>query len=219
AALIAQEEKKLARIRQLTEDVNRLEQLKEGAAAKARQVIAGLRAQGLSAEAMKSNAEYVKCQAAFNDFSSTLTEKSGHITELEGEVKQISETTASHKLQLQQLLRELEKVREEASATVADVITSKEEQDIADMLSGISMDGTAKELQEMRDLRQQMKAGARVSRELAGTDTKRQEAEFMEYARTNVGNAEFEKLIGFAQATDAGTPEARTDKPSQVPES
>ncbi|MGH7132957.1 MAG: hypothetical protein ACREJO_13535, partial [Phycisphaerales bacterium] len=46
AALIAQEEKKLARIRQLTEDVNRLEQLKEGAAAKARQVIAGLRAQG-----------------------------------------------------------------------------------------------------------------------------------------------------------------------------
>ena len=97
---------------------------------------------------------------------------------------------------------------------------AKEEQDINDMLSGISMDGSAKELQEMRDMRQQMKAGARISREMAGTDTKRQEAEFMEYARSNVGNAEFEKLIGLAQATDAGTTPARTaDKPTQVPES
>jgi phage shock protein A len=103
---------------------------------------------------------------------------------------------------------------------VADVITAKEEQDINDMLSGISMDGSAKELQEMRDMRQQMKAGARISREMAGTDTKRQEAEFMEYARSNTGNAEFEKLIGLAQATDAGTSESHTpDKPSRVSES
>ena len=86
------------------------------------------------------------------------------------------------------------------------------------MLSGISMDGTAKELQEMRDLRQQVKAGARVSRELAGTDTKRQEADFLEYARTNVGNAEFEKLIGLAGAAESATPEPTRDKRSQVPE-
>lgn len=222
AALIAQEEKKLNRIKQLTEDVTRLEQLKEGAAAKARQIVAKLKASGASAEAIKTNTDYLQCQAAFNDFSSTLAEKNGHIVEIESELKQIGETTANHKVQLQQLLREIEKIREEASATVADVITSKEEQSIADMLSGISMDGTAKELQEMRELRQQVKAGARVSRELAGTDTKRQEADFLEYARTNVGNAEFEKLIGLAGAAEAvasNEPETKRDKRSQLPES
>lgn len=218
AALIAQEEKKLNRARQLTDDVTRLEQLKEGAAAKARQIVAKLKAQGASPEAIKADAEYAKCQAAFTDFTSTLAEKNAHIVELEGELKQIGETTANHKVQLQQLLREIDKIREEASATVADVITSKEEADIADMLSGISMDGTAKELQEMRDLRHQVKAGARVSRELAGTDTKRQEADFLEYARTNVGNAEFEKLIGLAGAAETVAPETTRDKRSQVPE-
>ncbi len=55
----------------------------------------------------------------------------------------------------------------------------------------------------MRDLRQQQKAQARVSRELAGTDTKRQEAEFLEYARKGVATDEFDKLIGLAGEADA----------------
>ena len=94
------------------------------------------------------------------------------------------------------------------------MITAKEEEELADMITGISQDRTAKELQELRDLRQKTKARARVARELAGTDTKRQEAEFMEYARKSASNAEFEELIGLAEATDqreqgGEAPEAR----------
>ena len=55
----------------------------------------------------------------------------------------------------------------------------------------------------MRDPRQQQKAQARVSREMAGTDTKRQEAEFLEYARKGVATDEFDKLIGLAGQADA----------------
>ena len=58
--------------------------------------------------------------------------------------------------------------------------TAEEEKEIADTISGIAQDGTAKELQQMRELRQQIKAEARISRELAGTDTRAQEAEFLE---------------------------------------
>lgn len=71
------------------------------------------------------------------------------------------------------------------------------------MISGISQDTTSRELQDLRDLRQQQKAKARVSRELAGTDTKRQEAEFLEYARQNVATDEFDTLIGLAREADA----------------
>ena len=44
-------------------------------------------------------------------------------------------------------------------------------------------------LSDLRDLRQEMKAEARISKELAGLDTKQSEAEFLEYARTNVASS------------------------------
>ncbi len=214
AAMIAQEEKKLARVKQLTEEVNRLEQLKEGAAAKAKTVVNQLKAQGLGMEQIKSNEDYMRCLAAFNDFSSTLAEKNEHIAELEGDVQDIGTNIAGHKVQLQSLQREIEKLKEEAAATVADMITAQEEEQIADMLTGISNDSSAKELQEMRDLRQEQKAKARVSREMAGTDHKLMENEFIEYARAGSATDEFDQLIGLAAESDE--PDKSAESEAQV---
>lgn len=221
ARMITQEETKLAKLRALTEEVNRLEKLKEGAAAKAKMVVAQLKGQGVGMEQIKANEEYLKCLAAFNDFNSTLAEKQDHIAELERDVQEIGTNVRNHKVQLQQLLREIDKIKEEASATVADVITAKEEEQIADLLSGISDDRTSKELEEMRDVRAQTKAQARVSREMAGTDTAAQEREFLEYARTGVSTDEFDQLIGLAGESEAA-PEsaapARRESDVKLPE-
>jgi hypothetical protein len=205
AQMIAQEEKKLATVKTLSEETKRLEQLKEGAAAKAKSVVDKLKGQGISMEEIKKNEEYLKCLGAFNDFSATLKEKYDRIAELENDIKQLQGNLGNHKVQMQQLLRDLEKLKEEAAATVADVITAKEEEEISNILAGISEDRSSKELQDMRDLRQESKAKARVSRELAGTDTKRQEAEFLDYASKSASSDEFDKLIGLA---------AEADKPS-----
>jgi predicted nucleic acid-binding Zn-ribbon protein len=215
AAMIAQQEKKLAGIKKLSDEVGNLERLKEGAAAKAKIVVDRLKGQGVSQEQIKNNEEYTKCLAAFNDFTTTLAEKNARIAELESDVKQLGDNIGGHKVQLQQLLREIDKLKEEASATVADMITAKEEEEIANMISGISDAGHAKELQDMRDLRQQQKAQARVSREMAGTDTKRQEAEFLEYARKGVATDEFDKLIGLAGQADAAA-QADGEREEQV---
>ncbi len=210
AQMIAQEEKKLATVRTLSEETKRLEQLKEGAAGKAKSVVDKLKGQGVSMEEIKKDQEYLKCLGAFNDFSTTLKEKYDRIAELEGDIKQLQGNLGNHKVQMQQLLRDLEKLKEEAAATVADVITAKEEEEIANILAGISEDRSSKELQDMRDLRQEQKAKARVSRELAGTDTKRQEAEFLDYANKTASSEEFDKLIGLAAEADksAAKPEA-----------
>ncbi len=209
--MIAQQEKKAARVRALSDEVNKLEQLKQGAAAKARIVVDKLKAQGASMETIKQDGEYLRCMTAFNDFTSTTEEKSAHITDLEGEVDELGNSINGHKVQLQQLLREIDKLKTESSEAVADMITSREEQEIADMISGISKDRTSQELTELRDLRQEQKAQSRIAREMAGTDTLQQEAEFLDYARTSTATDEFDKLIGLAGTTD------RTQEPAEAP--
>ncbi|MCA9211764.1 MAG: hypothetical protein KDB27_01770 [Planctomycetales bacterium] len=213
-AMIAQEEKKKAALKRLTEEVEKLRKLRDGAAAMARKVVE--RHNG-NTEGVKSDPEYQKCQAAFKDFSSTLSEKETHCAELEADIDGFEQNIAGHKTQLQSLLREIEKIRTEKHETVAEMLTAKEEREIADMLSGISKDRTNEELQELRDIRDQAKATARVSREMAGVDAQRSEAEFLEYAAAAESDSEFDALIGLAkEQADTSTPEA-ADK-TRIPE-
>ena len=216
ASLVAQEEKKIQQISRLTEDVQRLERLKTGAAAKAKQRITALQAQGKTAAKVQSDEEYRKCQAAYRDFSSTLAEKQDRIEELERDVQSGSTRIADHKVQLQSLLREVEKVKTEAADTVADMITAKEEKELADLVTGLSTDGANAELQRMRDLRSEVRAEARVAKEMAGTDTRAQEAEFLEFARHSGFDDEFDKLVGLAEEKDRAAAPAETEPPERA---
>jgi phage shock protein A len=214
-AMIAQEEKKKSALKRITEEVTKIRKLREGAAAMARKVVE--RHNG-DTEAVKSDPDYVKCQAAFQDFSSTLEEKEERCKELEVEINELDSNVKGHKTQLESLLREIEKVKQEKHATVAELITAKEEKEIADMISGISKDRTAEELQELRDIRDQAKATARVSREMADTDVQRSEAEFLEYASKNSSDDEFDKLIGLAKEAADSSGGEQADK-TRIPES
>ena len=214
ATLIAQQEKKMAKVKALTQDVRKLENLKAGALAMAKQTVAKLQGEGKTKEEVHADPEYKKCLTAYNDFAATLIEKQDHIKDLEGDIGEYDGSIANHKINLQQLQRDIEKLKSEAADAVADVITSKEERDLADMLNGISKDSMGKELQDMRDLRHEMRAEARISREMAGTDTKVQEAEFLEYARSNTATDEFDSLLGMAEGTEGA--ETAASEPEQL---
>ena len=214
ATLIAQQEKKMAKVKSLTEEVQKLENLKAGALAMAKQTVAKLQGEGKTKEEVHAAADYKKCLTAYNDFSATLTEKQDHIKDLENDIGEYDGSIANHKINLQQLQRDIEKLKSEAADAVADVITAKEERDLSDMLNGISKDGMAKELQDMRDLRHEMRAEARVSREMAGTDSKQQEAQFLEYARSNTASDEFDSLLGMAEGTEGA--ETSASEPEEV---
>lgn len=203
AGLIAQQENKIARVKTLSDEVANLERLKAGALAKARQTVEQLTKAAKGKEEIHANEDYMKCLAAYNDFSSTLSEKQDHIAELERDIAGYAKSIGEHKVQLQQLLRDVEKIKAESADAVADVITAKQERDLADMVSGIAQDGSAEELQRLRQMRQELKAEARISKEVAGTDTKVQEAEFLEYARKTAASAEFDALVGLADKTEA----------------
>ena len=214
ATLIAQQEKKMAKVKSLTEEVQKLENLKAGALAMAKQTVAKLQGEGKTKEEVHADPEYKKCLTAYNDFAATLTEKQDHIKDLENDIGEYDGSIANHKINLQQLQRDIEKLKSEAADAVADVITSKEERDLADMLNGISKDGMGKELEDMRNLRHEMRAEARVSREMAGTESKVQEAKFLEYARSNTGTDVFDSLLGMAEGTEGA--ETAASEPEQL---
>ncbi|MFH1038174.1 MAG: hypothetical protein V1789_05835 [PVC group bacterium] len=214
AGLIAQQEGKMAKVKKLTEEIERLERLKAGALAKGKERVAAIIGQGQDRSAAQGDEEYQKCLSAYNDFTSTLAEKQARIEELENDIKTYGDRIKEHKIQLQGLLRDLEKIRSEAADTVADMITGKQEKEIADTLAGIAHDGTAEELQRMRQLREEVKAEARISKELAGTDTRAQENEFLEYARKTSSNAEFDALVGLGEAPE----EKAADRGEETPE-
>ena len=219
--LIALVEQKRSTVKNLTDEIERLEELKAGAIAKAQQTAAQLQGEGLSQEEIKVHAEYTRCVTAYQDFNSNLTEKTGQITEFENEIESAQADIESHKLQIISLHRDLDKIKSEQSEAVADLITAREQEEIADMLSGISMDGTSAELSRMREIREKAKARSVVAQELAGTDSKSEEEEFLTAARSSATNDEFDSLIFGAQQTDAKpeteTPKKTTDSDSELP--
>ena len=219
--LIALVEQKRSTVKSLTDEVERLEELKSGAIAKAQQTAAQLQGEGLSQEEIKVHGEYTRCVTAYQDFNSNLVEKTGRITELENEIEGAQADIESHKLQITSLHRDLDKIKSEQSEAVADLITAREQEEIADMLSGISMDGTSAELTRMREIREKAKARSTVAQELAGTDSKSEEEEFLTAARSSATNDEFDALIFGAQQTDAKpeteTRKKATDSDSELP--
>ena len=217
--LMALLKQKQVSVQELTQEVTRLEDLKKGALAKAKQVANDLQSQGVSPEEIKTDVDYTKCVAAYNDFSSTLTEKEARIGELEEDIQRAQQDIDGHKVQLETLTRDLKKIQEEQSEAVADLISARETEEIADMLSGISKDGTNQELVRMREVRQKAKSRAEISQELAGTDANSQENEFLEAARSSETSDEFDALIFGAEQSDSveTTTTKNTDADSELP--
>ena len=212
--MIAQEEKKKSALKRITGEVEKLTKLRDGAAAMARKLV---EKHNGDTDSVRNDPDYIKCQSAFKDFSSSLREKEQHAIELEEDIRGFDKNIAGHKTQLQGLLREIDKLKAEKHETVAELLTSKEEKEISDMLAGISQDRTSEELQELRDIRDNAKATARISREIAGVDAKRSEEEFLAYANQSTSDSEFDALIGLTKETRESA-ESEPGQRTQIPE-
>ena len=70
AGLIAQHDGKAQKVKSLTGEVNRFEDLKAGALAKAKQTVKDLQSSGKTMDVIHSDEDYLRCQSAYNDFSS-----------------------------------------------------------------------------------------------------------------------------------------------------
>ena len=191
AGLMAQRENRVIKLADITKDVERLERMKAGALAKAKKTID----QSKNPDNLRDE-NYKKCLAAFNDFSSTLKSKQTRISELEGDIEESNDRIDDHKKRLIILRDEIDELRDESKEAVADIITTQQEKDLNDTLAGIAQDGTARELQRLRQIRQEIQTNAKISKELSGENANANELEFLKYANETTRNNEFDLLLG-----------------------
>lgn len=138
-ALVRQKEKSLEH---LAANINELQKTKAAAIAKTKTIAAELQKAETPDEEIKQHPDYVRCVTASNALDSTLKKKNTRVAKLKKEIERAQEDIESHKLQLTTLHRDLDNIATELSEVVADYSTERKQEEITDLLSGISIDST-----------------------------------------------------------------------------
>ena len=129
-----------------TSDITELKKMKAAAIEKTKTVAAELQKAGTPDEEIERHPDYVRCVNASNNLDSTLEKKNTYIAKLKTKIKRAQGDIESHKLQLTALHRDMDNMATELSEVIADYATEREQEEIAALLSGISIDGTSAEL-------------------------------------------------------------------------
>jgi chromosome segregation ATPase len=198
-----------------TNEVEALEEQKQGAIALAQERLAVI-----GEDKVDDDAEYQQWLSAYNDADSTLNEKQQRIEMLEERTARLGQSVGDHMIQLQGLKSEIEKLAAERGEAVADVLVSREMESINNTLAGIETDGANAQLNSLRQRRREAQAGVQISQKLAGTDSKLNAAKMKAAARKSQGSTDFAKLVGrkVEAPSSAEAPAATVEAPQALPE-
>lgn len=208
--LVANNEKKKARLEELSNDCEILQKKKAVALSKAKARLASL---GNNQETAKNDAEYNKHKSAFMDFDSTLKEKEQHCEELEADIEGAEKQISNFELQVRSLSRDLQKLQDEKSLTVAEVQAAREAKAATDAFNGLSEDNTSDRLESLRDMRRKAKADVKVSERVSGMDAASDDEEYLSAAAGIEAASEFDQLLGIASGTEQTE---TTEEPTRV---
>lgn len=204
SAHVAKKQNELSRT---NKEIEETERFRTGAVTIAKQVAAKLQAAGKDPA---TDPDYAQHRAAFNDFSSTLTEKLKLRKELEDAIASGEETNRNHLFTLKNLKRELETLKKEQGEMVASMISATQERELNNMLSGLENNSgnIMNERTRMKDAVAEAKAAAKITGQVAGTDAKRAQQEYLDVAMRTAANNEFDSLVGLPAAAPAPALEA-----------
>jgi phage shock protein A len=212
AGLIRNVERKRTELKNTNQEITQKERLMNGAKAMAAKI-----SKGKTREEAQQDPEFVKCMRAYQDFKSSLEILQQRKEGLEADVVQTDQDSKGYEVQLQSLHREMKELLDERERSVADVAMARETRAANEALAGIATDGTADDMRRLRESVAQAKAEAQVTSRLAGTDTARQEAEFLEMAGGMEAESEFMDDI-FGADIPAVESTKQTTKKETLPE-
>lgn len=207
-SLVANNEKRKARLEVISKDCQNLRQKQNGALNKLKARMAEVGEEG-----SKTDTEVARLRAAYKDFGSTLKEKEQHADELEVEIGSGEEQIANFEIQVKSLARELEKLQDEKSLTVAEIQAAKEAKAAADQLSGLADDTTTDRLNDLREMRMKAKADVKVAERISGLDNAKDDEEFLAASSDSELDDELDKLLGIASGAEHI---ATTEEPVKV---
>ncbi len=152
--LIAFVDQKKKSLKSIIEDIDRFEQMKADAITEVENTSTQLKKAGKSDEEIEQHPDYLRSVISYKDFHATLEEKNAHVAELERDIEREVKDIESHQLQITIFHRDLEKIKTQQTEAIAALITARQQEEIADMLSGISPVDSSEQLTRMQKIRE-----------------------------------------------------------------
>lgn len=213
AGVAAQKESHRMTLERLTTEIEELEEEMNGALVMLNERAQILKKQNMTIEEIESDLKYREVAAAYQDLDSTLEEKRKRTDDLEADITRTDEVLGGYRIDLMDLQRELQKLKQEKHEAVADIISAREIADVNKVLAGIGEDRTSEQLSRLRDRRAQSVARRNVAQDLAGTSANRQRAELRTAAHRAATMNKLRGLVGLAEEAKPSAEAPESEKP------
>lgn len=143
-----------------------------------------------------------KYQQAFQDAHNRVTQVDARQTELEAEIKDLDGKVGGYKLKLTEMQREINGLDQKEAEAIADIVSSSQIVQLNDRLSNLSTTLNDQSLQAIEKQRQKVKASAKLSDQLSGTDAQGIDRELMTAGTTTAAMDEFNKMLAASEMKD-----------------
>lgn len=220
SGLVHLQEQKKTELRRISEQLAEDESIIAAVLGEAQDKVKELQAAGKSEDEVQSDQEYIQLLGEYNDLCSSKDQRKERVEILKADIQNLEGKLQEQKISLQHLKRDLDDLKVKAKEGVARLVSAQQEKALNDMLAGISTSDTARELEELDNVVGEAEAAARVTSELAGTDTRMRRSQLLERHRGRKYTDEFSNLVGLAKKTDtaAGTVEEAPAEKAKLPE-
>lgn len=136
-----------------------------------------------------------KFQTAFSDYHKRLGEVDARQTQLAEEVETLEKQIEGYKLKLTEMQSRIRDLDKQEAEAIADIVTSKQIVDLNDRMAKLSTSLHDENLVAIDKTRARMKAKAKLSDELAGTDRALIDQEVMAAGMTGEAGDEFARML------------------------
>lgn len=215
--LMARQAEAEEKLKQVTAEIEELEDVKAGAQALAREQVEKMQGAGKSSDEILRDAEVVQLQAAYSDAGSTIEEKKARAKDLEDQIHSLQESVDRYVLDAQDLMREVEKLQAEKHETVASMEAARQIEQMNEAMAGISSGGADETLAELRKRRAEAEGRAKAAQAISSTDVTRQRQKLRDAARQHVHNKEFISALGLGESAAPSEEPVDAEKSEEAP--
>jgi phage shock protein A len=136
-----------------------------------------------------------KFQVMFQEYHTRSAEVDRRIAELSTEITDLERQVGGYKLKLTEMQTQISNLDRKEAEAIADIVSSKQIVELNDRMMKLGTSLHDENLQAIDTTRQKMKAKAKLSDELAGTDKTAIEREVMAAGLSGEANDEFARML------------------------
>lgn len=150
--------------------------------------------------AENNEGEAKKHEAAFNRFHSRVQAIDVEQEELLKAIEEKGKEIENYKLRLTDFQSQIQQLESEKQEAIADVITSQKTLELNERLSGVATTLETGPLEAIRKRRNELKARANLSSELAGTDVTLQDLQYQKAGKETEGQSALAQMLAERKA-------------------